>query len=329
MSNIASGSQDRPFAYLPTPSVGIVTRTKDRAVLLRRALESVKFQTYQNWKLVIVNDGGEPGPVDDLVAHVFQGDERVSIIHNPKSTGMEAASNAGLKSLSTDLAIIHDDDDSWAPEMLSVATQILVAQQSQFPQIRGVVTLINHVKETVTGNHVQVNSIKPWAAGAAHLEEGFIDLATLYNHNLFAPIAFLFDLNICKSLGLYDEALQVLGDWDFHQRYCSKYDIWIHPEYLAFYHHRAASTGALSNSGGNRHIYYRQLLKNKWLRESLADQGPSGAAAVLFREMAEKDIAGYHAPSFGGPPPRKSKYKSPLRAALSDWNRKRKAKRKA
>ncbi|WP_368859267.1 glycosyltransferase family A protein, partial [Xenorhabdus bovienii] len=62
-------------------SVGIVTRTKNRAVLLRRALESVKDQTYPHWQLVIVNDGGQPEPVDALVNSVFGNDKRVSVIH--------------------------------------------------------------------------------------------------------------------------------------------------------------------------------------------------------------------------------------------------------
>lgn len=110
-------------------SVGIVTRTKNRIVLLRRALESVKNQSHENWILVIVNDGGDPAPVDRLVASIFNTDSRVRIIHHPESKGMEAASNAGISALDTDYAIIHDDDDSWAPEFLKVTTQTLIEKQ--------------------------------------------------------------------------------------------------------------------------------------------------------------------------------------------------------
>lgn len=110
-------------------SIGIVTRTKNRIVLLRRALESVKNQSHTNWHLIVVNDGGEAAPVDRLVASIFDTDSRVKIIHHSESKGMEAASNAGITALNTDYAIIHDDDDSWAPEFLKVATRTLIEKQ--------------------------------------------------------------------------------------------------------------------------------------------------------------------------------------------------------
>ena len=48
--------------------VVVVTRTKDRPVLLRRAMESVLSQSFQDWVHVVVNDGGDPVPVDWLAA---------------------------------------------------------------------------------------------------------------------------------------------------------------------------------------------------------------------------------------------------------------------
>lgn len=37
--------------------VGIITRTKNRPLLLRRAIQSVANQTYKNYVHIIVNDG--------------------------------------------------------------------------------------------------------------------------------------------------------------------------------------------------------------------------------------------------------------------------------
>jgi glycosyltransferase involved in cell wall biosynthesis len=81
-------------------AIGVITRTKNHPLLLSRALDSVLEQTLPDWKLVVVNDGGEPDPVDALVKErekAFAG--RVQVIHHPKSHGMEAASNAGLNAL--------------------------------------------------------------------------------------------------------------------------------------------------------------------------------------------------------------------------------------
>ena len=48
--------------------VAVITRTKDRPILLRRAIESVLRQSFGEWVHVIINDGGNPSTVDFLVA---------------------------------------------------------------------------------------------------------------------------------------------------------------------------------------------------------------------------------------------------------------------
>ncbi|TCL00601.1 FkbM family methyltransferase [Shimia isoporae] len=274
------------YEYSETVSVGIVTRTKNRAVLLRRALESVKDQTYPHWQLVIVNDGGQPEPVDALVNSVFGNDKRVSVIHHPESVGMEAASNSGLSRLNTELGIIHDDDDSWAPDMLAVATAVLREANAKIPSVRGVVTRVNWVLETVTANQIQIDKIAPWNDQSPdRLTEGLISLARMSMQNLFPPIAFVFDLTLARKLGGFDQNLPVLGDWDFNLRFCMEADIWVHPELLAFYHHRNEATGDLGNSvvaGKAKHDLYNGYIRNKLLR---AAHTPLEATMVLLREQ--------------------------------------------
>ncbi len=48
--------------------VTVITRTKDRPLMLRRCMESVLGQSFPDWLHVIVNDGGNPHVVDLLVA---------------------------------------------------------------------------------------------------------------------------------------------------------------------------------------------------------------------------------------------------------------------
>jgi FkbM family methyltransferase len=252
------------------PSVGIVTRTKNRTVLLRRALESVKNQTYGNWNLVVVNDGGDTEPVNWLVQQVFQADPRVRIIHHAKSAGMEAASNAGLAVLDTVYAVIHDDDDSWAPEFLASSIAALQAEKIRFPSIRGVVSKVNVVHESVHGNEIIINRVepfKPWHTDT--LEEGLLSVQKMLIRNQFPPIGFVFDLAAGRDLGLFDASLPVLGDWDFHTRFLLKHDVWVHDEYLSFYHHRVSASGALGNtvhSGASAHRLYANKIRNERIR---------------------------------------------------------------
>ena len=283
------------MTYSTNPSVGIVTRTKNRIVLLRRALESVRNQTHENWRLVVVNDGGVREDVNWIVSAVMgENEPRVSVIHHEQSKGMEAASNAGLALLDTDLAIIHDDDDSWAPAMLSIATQVLAHQNRQFASVRGVAVGVNAVYETVSGNHIRTDHVAPWFPGRVDdLGEGILDITRMMKQNQFPPIAFLFDLQECRNLGMFNADLPVLGDWDFHLKFCRAFDIWMHPERLAFYHHRPSAKGVMGNTvhaGNKSHQIYNTLLRNNWIREAVqGSTEESHAAFALLREQAGKE----------------------------------------
>src|SRR5579872_6127308 len=99
---------------MEAPKVAVLTRTKNRPLLLRRALDSVLAQTFTEWQHVIVNDGGDRGEVDALVEHVGKryGD-RVKVVHHERSQGMGAAGNAALRASTSEYVVFHDDDDSW------------------------------------------------------------------------------------------------------------------------------------------------------------------------------------------------------------------------
>ena len=85
---------------LPYARVAVITRTKDRPLLLRRAIRSVLDQTFKEWLLVIVNDGGSPDSVDlvvDAMADELSG--QVVVLHHPVSFGMQTAANAWSQQL--------------------------------------------------------------------------------------------------------------------------------------------------------------------------------------------------------------------------------------
>ena len=107
----------RPVAGSTFCKVAIITRTKDRPLLLRRAMESVLRQTFSNWTHIIINDGGHPALCAMLAAEFrdrYAG--RLVLINNNRSAGMQRASNSAIVSSASDYIVIHDDDDSWELE---------------------------------------------------------------------------------------------------------------------------------------------------------------------------------------------------------------------
>ncbi|MBT6461191.1 MAG: glycosyltransferase family 2 protein, partial [Opitutae bacterium] len=129
--------------------VSIITRTKDRPVLLKRAIESVLNQTYTDWLHVIVNDGGEKEAVESIL-EPFRDRyrDRLQILHHDESLGMQEASNAGIKNSNGEFIVIHDDDDSWSPGFLNACLSFLEAEGSE-STYQGVITRTERIYEEI------------------------------------------------------------------------------------------------------------------------------------------------------------------------------------
>jgi glycosyltransferase involved in cell wall biosynthesis len=261
---------------LKCEKVAVIMRTKDRNLFLKRALKSVINQTYKEWILVIVNDGGDVNNLKNLLEAYTEYKDKIVVINNEKSLGMEAASNKGIMAVNSDYIIIHDDDDTWELNFLCKTVNYLEST----PNCKGVITHSNNIVEYVKKEKIKIKKTKSFNSNL----KGMICAYDLCNKNIFSPISFIYRREVVNEIGLYDESLPVLGDWEFNIRFIRKYDIHIIEESLANYHQRPkVRKGIYSNSiiGGKKtHLYYEALLKNKFLREDL-DSGKFGIGTVI------------------------------------------------
>lgn len=207
----------------------IVMRTRWRLHMLPRAIRSVLAQTYPDWFLQIVNDGGPPHLVESEVApyrHLLEG--RLGILHRERQHGMEAASNAGIAAAPGDVIAIHDDDDSWNPEFLE---RLLAWMQE-----RGYDAAISRsrlVREAWNGRAYERRHVVEFGP-----ELDRIDASDLAAANAFPPIAFLFRRSVFDEVGPFHEGLPALGDWQFNRRVAATRSIGVLPETLASWHLR-------------------------------------------------------------------------------------------
>ena len=78
-------------------AVAVITRTKDRPLTLRRALDSVRGQTFADFDWIVVDDGGPPEPVEEVVRQAQAAGLSASALHNPASVGLVPAANQGMR----------------------------------------------------------------------------------------------------------------------------------------------------------------------------------------------------------------------------------------
>jgi len=258
-----------------TPRVAVITRTKDRTVLLRRAIESVIRQTYEDWVHVIVNDGGNSHELDLLIneyASRYRG--RAKVIHLAENVGMQNASNAGVEQSSSTYLNIHDDDDSWHPEFLERCVGFLESQGPESP-CQGVVSNTFRIDEDLrtSGEFHEI-------ARDHYLPLDSVSFYRAAYENPFPPIAFLYRRSVHDEIGLFNQQFTVVGDWDFNLRFMQRYEIGVLEGKLAYYHWRQTGLTNTVTGGLSEHIKKTQELKNHYLREDLS-AGGSGLGQLI------------------------------------------------
>lgn len=257
------------------PRVAIITRTMDRPLFLRRALLSVQQQSLRDYVHVIVSDGGELNFIEETIRSTPIEHGKILLIDNVANRGMEAASNIGIAASSSDYLVVHDDDDTWAPDFLDQTVNFLDAPEGA--KYGGVVTRSYYVSESVRPEGIEVHEVRPYHA---NLEAPTFH--SMLKSNTFPPISFLFRRSAYNDVGQFLENYRVLGDWEFNLRFLERHDIALLPLELAYYHHRDThDIHAFGNSvisGRSLHQSQLPIMRNAYLRR--ASEGPVQVAAA-------------------------------------------------
>lgn len=120
------------------PKISIIVPTKDRHGTLLEALESIVGQSFQDFEVLIINDGGiSPAP---LIETHFPGETRFRLLDTFDSCGPGAARNRGLKSSCGAIITYLDDDDVYLPQHLAT-----ICSAFDRPEAKPVVYTLAHI----------------------------------------------------------------------------------------------------------------------------------------------------------------------------------------
>ena len=109
-----------------SPIVSVVMPLFNKAPYVKKAVESVLAQSYQDWELIVVDDGskdGSPQAVLDLA------DERFHV-YSQGNLGVSAARNSGVRLAKGELLAFLDADDWWDEKFLAE----MVAFSDAYPE---------------------------------------------------------------------------------------------------------------------------------------------------------------------------------------------------
>lgn len=103
-------------------AVTVVTTTFKRPELLRKALESLRAQTFSSFEVFVCDNDNDPG-VAELVASF--GDTRFRYIGRPENLGLMRNAIEGFRAVTTEYTVKLDDDDEFDPQFLELTVGVL------------------------------------------------------------------------------------------------------------------------------------------------------------------------------------------------------------
>lgn len=279
---------------MPSPTVAVLVRTKDRPRFLRRALANIAEQTFTDYTVCVINDGGDESATRAILqasplAHLLEGDAPRLMLITTSGGNMEAASNAGLAATDSKFVAIHDDDDLWAPEFLERTVGALRASEALICSTR---VVERYERETPEGEF-ELYEERIFHDGLP----GF-GLQFLYRTNRTVPIGILYRRRLHELVGFYDESLPVVGDWEFNLRAAAVTEVLLVDEPLAYWSLRPEADGAEANSVQRQaeHARFDASVRARAIRDDLQSGGRPGPylyQAHLMADLERRVIDGH------------------------------------
>lgn len=190
---------------MSSPSVSIVMPTYDAAQFLDQALDSILYQSFEDYELVIVDDGSTDGTVECVRR---RDDDRIRLIQREDESGITSALNRGIEEARGDYIARHDADDWSHPERLQRQVEYL----QKNPDVVMVGTGANLVDED--GNYISRRRV---------LESP--TLRDIIDHNEFIHGSVLIRHAPLKQLNGYNELYESAEDYDLWLRMADEYTV--------------------------------------------------------------------------------------------------------
>jgi len=195
------------------PFFSVIIPTYNRKDFLKVAIDSVLCQTFENFELIIVDDGSTDG-TENLVTNYK--DIRINYIHQ-KHKGVSSARNKGITNAQGKFISFLDSDDRFRKEKLETTSRYI----KKYPQYK-----IFHTEE------IWYRNGKLLPQKIYHKKPLGLIFKNAVKLCCISPSTAVIKKDIFSQVGLFDEKLPACEDYEFWLRVTSQFPVFLIPEYL-------------------------------------------------------------------------------------------------
>jgi glycosyltransferase involved in cell wall biosynthesis len=203
-------------------TVDVIIPSFNAAKYLPAAIESVISQTFDDWQILLVDDGSTDNTAEIVVPFLDRLGSKIRYIKQD-NRGVSAARNTAILASTAEFLALLDADDMWLPCRLTESLKVL-AERPQAGLSYGLIRSID--PEGRLGS--------PWAGNRRHAEGRIAPYIYMRSVELPSPSITLRRKCIDK-VGAFDESLRVTEDRDLWLRIALQYEVAFVPRILALY----------------------------------------------------------------------------------------------
>jgi glycosyltransferase involved in cell wall biosynthesis len=215
------------------PLVSVIIPTHNRPEMLKEALSSVLSQSFRNFEIVVINDGGQDvQEVIDSLKNESEG--KIVYIQHKKNKGLSSARNTGLKTAKGKYIAYLDDDDIYYPSHLETLIGFLEKNDCGVAY-----TDAYQVFQLWKTDHYTTDYKKIF--GHEFNREDLLISNYIHLNNV------VHRKNLIEAVGGFDENLSTHEDWDFLIRLAQKSDFYYLETITAEFRFRPDKTNMTTN----------------------------------------------------------------------------------
>lgn len=199
------------------PNVSVVIPVYNGATTVKQTIESVLGQTYQDFEIIVINDGSQ----DETLAVISSIQDKRIKVFSYSNAGLSASRNRGFARACGEFIAFLDADDLWTSDKLELQLKAL----EQNPQAFVAYSWTDHIDES--GKFLRPASYTS--------ENGNIYERLLIGNFLACGSNTLIRTQALKEVGGFDESLNSAEDWDMWLRLAARYEFVVVPRPQVLY----------------------------------------------------------------------------------------------
>jgi glycosyltransferase involved in cell wall biosynthesis len=257
------------------PTVDIIIPAYNAAKYLPTAIESVVAQTFEYWRILLIDDGSTDNTAEVIAPFRDQLGSKLLYIKQPNA-GLPAARNTAIRNSTAEFLALLDADDIWLPCRL--------AESLKGFENRPQVGLVYGFNSRVDSNGAIIDTF------ARRQKNGEGRIAPyIYMRRVDLPCPTItFRKKCVDEVGPFDETMRATEDRDLWLRIALKYEVALVPKVLAHYR---TSPGAMTTDSDRMLKAQLQFIEKHY---------GSPGCGMLARRIGLSRIYKQRAESLGG-----------------------------